>query len=61
VNAGASREITLAPGDGIGHEIARRIDRAFRKVLSKRKMVTRDLGGKATTDEMGRAINDSFE
>jgi len=41
--------------------ISQRIDRAFRKVLREGKTVTQDLGGHATTDEMSRAIINSFE
>jgi isocitrate dehydrogenase (NAD+) len=41
--------------------MARRIDRAFRKVLRKGQSTTKDLGGNATTDEMSRAIIDAFE
>jgi isocitrate dehydrogenase (NAD+) len=48
--------------DYLNHStIARRIDRAFRKVVREGKTVTKDLGGKATTKEMSRAIVDSFE
>ncbi len=48
--------------DYLNHStIAERIDRAFRKVLREGKNVTRDLGGKATTREMSRAIIDSCE
>jgi isocitrate dehydrogenase (NAD+) len=41
--------------------IASNVDRAFRKVLREGKTVTPDLGGKATTDEMSRAIIDSLD
>jgi isocitrate dehydrogenase (NAD+) len=48
--------------DYLNHStIAQRIDRAFRKVLREGKAVTKDLGGKATTEEMSKAIIDSFE
>lgn len=42
-------------------QIAQRIDKAFRKVLREGAMVTPDLGGKATTDEMSRSIINAFE
>jgi isocitrate dehydrogenase (NAD+) len=42
-------------------EIAGRIDKAFRKVLREGRAITRDLGGRATTDEMTRAIIGSLE
>jgi isocitrate dehydrogenase (NAD+) len=41
--------------------ISQKIDRAFRKVLREGKTVTKDLGGHATTEEMSRAIINSFE
>jgi isocitrate dehydrogenase (NAD+) len=41
--------------------IAGRIDKAFRRVLREGRRVTKDLGGSATTEEMGRAIIDSLE
>lgn len=41
-------------------EIAASIDRALRAVLREGKMVTRDLGGLATTEEMCRAIIDNL-
>jgi isocitrate dehydrogenase (NAD+) len=42
-------------------QIAANIDRALRKVLREGKMVTRDLGGQATTDQMCKEIIDNLE
>ena len=39
---------------------AARIKQAVKKVLAKREVLTRDLGGKATTNEMTRAIVDTL-
>jgi isocitrate/isopropylmalate dehydrogenase len=36
--------------------MAARIEKSLRKVLREGKTITPDLGGKATTDEMCRAI-----
>ena len=41
-------------------EIAVNIDRALRTVLREGKLVTRDLGGQATTREMCKAIIDNL-
>ena len=43
------------------HKMSSSVDRALRRVLREGKVVTPDLGGQATTDQMCRAIIDYLE
>jgi isocitrate dehydrogenase (NAD+) len=43
------------------HKMSSSVDRALRRVLREGKVVTPDLGGQATTDQMCRAIIDDLE
>ena len=53
-------KIGVLPGDDIGLEVvpeaARLIDAAVDRVIAEAKHLTRDLGGSASTTEMGDAI-----
>ena len=51
--------VTLIPGEGIGPEVAhaaRRIERALQSVCRKGRLVTRDVGGSATTEQFTAAV-----
>ena len=65
-----TRTVTLIPGDGIGPEVSRatvrmlepaaRVKRGVYRVYEEGRWLTRDVGGKASTEEFTSAVIDAM-